>query len=166
MKSVLNHEKYGEITYEESFWTGKRKLFFNGQELKKVNKKNFQLDKNDGTVVNLSLFGNIMMGVKIHIDGKTIVLLAPPAWYDYIFLVFIFAFGIAWGNVPALVKILPLPGGAVGGLLCGVAAAAYLCISRIVKKPIFKVLAFIVVLGLEILIGYAIAMIIISAIQA
>ena len=31
----------GTILYEESVWTGKRKIFLNGKELTKVNKKTF-----------------------------------------------------------------------------------------------------------------------------
>lgn len=162
MKSVVNHEKYGEITYEESFWTGKRKLFINGQEMRAVNKKTFQFDNSDGKIINLKLFGNTIIGVKAHIDGEVVVLMAPPSWYDWVFMAIICAFGIVWGNVPALVKIIPLVGGAIGGLVCGIAAAAYLCVSRLVKKPIFKILIFILILGMEILINYAIAMIIIS----
>ncbi len=41
MRVVVQHESLGEIIYEESFWTGKKKLFIGGEELAKISKKNF-----------------------------------------------------------------------------------------------------------------------------
>ena len=48
----------GTILYEESVWTGKRKLFLNGKELTKVNKKTFVYEEN-GEKKEFIVEGNI-----------------------------------------------------------------------------------------------------------
>ena len=41
MKSVIAHPVYGEIVYEESFWTGKKSIKIDGNQLIKLGKKVF-----------------------------------------------------------------------------------------------------------------------------
>mgnify|MGYP003319439936 FL=1 len=38
MRVVVNHETYGEIVYEESFWTGKKEISVGGIPLFEVRK--------------------------------------------------------------------------------------------------------------------------------
>lgn len=40
-KTIIENAACGKIEYEESFWTGKKKLSINGEELTKANKKTF-----------------------------------------------------------------------------------------------------------------------------
>lgn len=150
MKVTIEHEKYGVITYEEGFWTGKRKLAFDGQELTALDKKNFKLQNEDGTETAVGLVGNYLTGVKMQINGETIRLVAAPAWYEWVFMAIIFAFDLIWGNVTALVKLMPMVGGAIGGLITGLMAACFMVVSRMVKNPIYKILIFIGFLGAEI----------------
>ena len=41
MKSVVQHEKYGNIIYEENFWTGKKTITIDGTRLEKASKTEF-----------------------------------------------------------------------------------------------------------------------------
>ena len=41
MKTVVQNDKLGEVTYEESFWTGKKNIKVNSEYLTKVSKKCF-----------------------------------------------------------------------------------------------------------------------------
>ena len=43
MKTAVNDEQYGEILYEESFWTGSKQLTVNGEKLEKLSKNTFSL---------------------------------------------------------------------------------------------------------------------------
>lgn len=58
MKTVIEDATVGKIVYEESFWTGGKKLYVNGEELVKVSKKSFQTK--DGQIWNIA--GNYLRG--------------------------------------------------------------------------------------------------------
>lgn len=162
MKATTEHEKYGVITYEEGFWAGKRKLSFNGQELTALDKKNFKLQNEDGTATTVTLVGNYLTGVKMQVNNETVRLLAAPAWYEWVFMAIILAFDLVWGNVKALVEIMPLVGGAIGGFIAGFLAVLYLVVARMVKNPLYKVLIFLGFLGAEIGICYGIGAVILA----
>ena len=106
MKSIINHEVYGVIEYEESFWTGKRVIKVNGQPLKKIDKKTFVLEGGEKPVY-FSIRGSFFAGVKAYINGHAINLTPPTKWYEYIATVIIFAIGVLFGAI----------GGAIGALL-------------------------------------------------
>ena len=71
MKIIVTNEKYGEFVYEESFWTGKKELFLNGEKLEKSSKNVFLI--NNGEVVYLK--GNYLTGVKLTINSETFPLM-------------------------------------------------------------------------------------------
>lgn len=62
MKQILSHPVYGEITYEENFWTGKKRLFVNGAELTPENKTVFLFPREDATL-RIVVRGNSTRGV-------------------------------------------------------------------------------------------------------
>ena len=39
MNVTINHAEFGDIVYEESFWTGKKSVSINGAPLEKISKK-------------------------------------------------------------------------------------------------------------------------------
>lgn len=100
----------GTILYEESVWTGKRKLFLNGKELTKVNKKTFVYEEN-GEKKEFIVEGNIFKGVGIFSSDlpEPVIISKPMGVLDYIFFIL--------PLVPAVLF------GAVGGLVGGMTAA-------------------------------------------
>lgn len=162
MKTVLQNEKYGEIVYEESAWSGKKSISINGVILQKKDKTTFEY-VTDEEIETVIVKGNSMSGAKLSIGGQTIQVIAPPKWYEVALSVLIFAFILVWGNVPQLCLIFPLVGGAIGGFISGMFAVLNFMIMRKLEKPYFKILIFIAFMAATILVCYLIALLIISA---
>ena len=68
MNVTINHAEFGDIVYEESFWTGKKSVSINGTPLEKISKKQFRLQ--DGGTVTVS--GNFLQGACLNLNGETI----------------------------------------------------------------------------------------------
>ncbi len=136
MRSVITTEKYGEIAYEESIWTGSKKIFVNGIQLTKINKKTFAGEIN-GEKVTAVITGGYLTGAVIDINGLKVRVTESAKWYDYVFpsvLLFIF---LIWSNNPALCLVFPVAGGAVG---CGIAGGAAV-MTMFVIKPVKNIWA-------------------------
>ena len=93
------------ITYTESFWTGKKTISINGQELQKIDKKTYKYGDQYCT-----LKGSYLSGVELTVGAEKIELIRKLTTLETI-LCF-------------LPLILVFIGGAVGGL-CGGAACAF-----------------------------------------
>lgn len=139
MKIVINDEKYGQIAYEESAWTGKKSICFNGVQLTKISKKEFALPAENG-IVNVSVQGNYIKGAKLLIDGREIAVTPPVRWYEIAMSVAIFLLILVWGNSFTLCSILPVVGGAIGGAISGVFTALNLFIIKPIKNIGLKAL--------------------------
>ena len=129
MKTVVNHEKYGEILYDENVWTGKQTITVNGAELKKEKRRLYVGQGADG-VISVRIKGNALVGLKLIVNEvDEIKAIAPPKWYDILLSAFIGAFIIVWGNTYALCKIAPLIGGGIGGgIACGISSINFMII--------------------------------------
>lgn len=92
------------ITYSESFWTGKKKISINGQELQKLDKKTYRYGETCYTVN-----GSYLTGVELSDGEKSVMLVRKLKTFEMI-LCFL----------PFLVI---LSGGATGGICGGIAAA-------------------------------------------
>ena len=73
MKTIIQHQNYGEITYEESFWTGKKNLSVGGEALTKISKKEFLTSSDE----HWTLKGNYLSGVVLN-TGSEEIRLTPP----------------------------------------------------------------------------------------
>ncbi len=135
MKSVVNHAVYGEIVYEEGFWSGKRNLSVNGAELAKLSKRTFALAGGE----RIDVTGNYLTGVKMFIAGETIVLTPPPAWYEIVLSLLPFVLVLIWGNSVALCSVIPVIGGAIGGLVSGIFSITNIYIIKNVKSLWLKI---------------------------
>lgn len=118
MKSVVKNEVYGEIVYDENFWSGKKTLSINGINLAKKDKKTFILEKPEGPVV-VHVIGNIYNGEKIEINQDVIILNEKATWYEMFCSISIFLLIIIWGGNAELCRIVPIVGGAIGGGISG-----------------------------------------------
>ena len=149
MKSVVQHEKYGEICYEESFWVGKQSLTVDGRPLQKLAKKVFIYEK-DGEKRNFTLKGNYLFGLSVD-TGDALIRVVPNApWYAYLFAILSTVLFLVWGNSQAMaLSIFPIVGGAIGGMIIGASFVCYLICSKLVKKPWQQFLMCFVVFLLE-----------------
>ena len=134
-----------KITYTENFWTGKKTITINGQEIKKIDKKTYQYEDTYCTVK-----GSYLTGVNLILGVQTIELVRKLTTFETV-LCFL----------PFLVI---LTGGAIGGACGGVACAFNAVFMRKSDKPVVKVLysvlstvvAFICYLIITVLLGFLI----------
>ena len=162
MQVVVKDELYGDITYNESNMTGKKTLAIGGVELQKTDAKTFKYVNGEKTET-ATLKGNYLLGVKLLIGGREIVLTPAIKWYEYVLAVFSFAFLIAWSNIPRLVMIVPIVGGAIGGGIYGLFAVLSIFFMKKVDKIWLKLLIWLAFFAVMIGAGYLLAIIILSA---
>lgn len=122
------------LVYEESFWTGRRKLTYCGKELKRVNNKNFVLEpQGEGDeAVGFTVNGNMFKGVAISasVFAEPVKVTKPLTWVEYVLV-----------TLPIIPSVFfGLIGGAIGGLF----AAASLCFLPKIKPLWLKI-----VVGIE-----------------
>ena len=160
MKQTIQHETYGEILYEESFWLGKKSLSIGGVQLEKISKKDFKLQ--DGSFATIN--GGFLQGATLTLNGETIRLTPKIKWYEIVLCVLPFLLTLIWGNVPALCAIVPLVGGAIGGAIGAIFGVAGLYGMKSVKpiwlKIIIALASLAVTFGICCGLGYALLAII------
>lgn len=120
MRTSVNHPVYGEITYEEGLWSGRKSVFVNGRELRKMDKKKFVFQEGENAIL-ATLRGSALSGAALLVQGEEIWLYAKPAWYEWVLAVLPLVLNLIWGNSVQLCSIIPVLGGAIGGALNGVA---------------------------------------------
>ena len=139
MRSVISDEKFGQIVYEESAWTGRKSIYVNGKPLSKIAKNTYFLS--DGEMrTNFVVQGNYLKGSQLLIEGREIQVTPPVKWYEVALSVFIFALVLVWGNTPLALNVLPVVGGAIGGLISGAFMILNLFIIKQVKNIGLKIL--------------------------
>ena len=139
MKASTHHVGYGEIEYNENFWTGKRELTVGGQKLTKKKKNVYTLNSADGDL-DCRVKGSFLTGASLYIDQDVIQLSEPCKWYEFFCSVLILAFVLTWGNIPQLCMIIPIVGGAIGGAISGLGACINLFLMRRMKQVGLKLL--------------------------
>ena len=159
MKNVIQHPVYGEIIYNESIWSGKKILTFNGVNAQQISKKEYIINEK-----KFILKGNYLTGVSLDIDDETIQLTPKIAWYEIAFAVLPFLFLIVWGNSVALCAIFPVVGGAIGGALGGLASVLSLLFMKKQKSILMKALIGAAVLAATVFVAFIIAFAIIKPI--
>ena len=156
MKETIQHERYGQILYDENFWTGKKSLSMGGVLLNKISRKEFQLP--DGTIGTIK--GTFLYGACLLINGESIRLTPKITWYEIVLCILPFLLVMVWGNTVALCKIIPIAGGAIGGAVSAILSCVGLYLMRSVKEVWAKILigisAILVTFGICCGIGFAI----------
>lgn len=109
------------------------------------------------------LKGNFLTGATLWIGDQTIRMPEKPAWYEIASSVFIFVFILVWGNVPPLIDVLPLVGGAIGGLVSAVCAFVNFFLMKSTKNVLLKLLIFVLCFGVTILLCWLIALAFLAA---
>ena len=157
MKEIVQHSIYGEIVYNESFWTGKKALTINGVDAKPISKKEYMVNEKRAI-----LKGSFLTGSTLLIEGETIQLSPKAKWHEIILAIIPFLFLLTWGNSASLCSIFPVVGGAIGGALGGVGAVISLFLMKTQKNPIVKTVVGIIVAVATILIAFVLALAILS----
>ncbi len=157
MKEIVQHSIYGEIVYNESFWTGKKALTINGVDAKPISKKEYMVNEKRAI-----LKGSFLTGSTLLIDGETVQLSPKAKWYEIILAIIPPLFLMTWGNNASLCSIFPVVGGAIGGALGGVGAVISLFLMKTQKNPIVKTVVGIIVAVATILIAFVLALAILS----
>ena len=157
MKEIVQHPIYGEIIYNENFWTGKKKIVVNGVDAQPISKKEYMVNEKRAL-----LTGNFLTGSTLHIEGEAIQLSPKMKWYEIILAIIPFLFLMIWGNSASLCSIFPVVGGAIGGALGGVGAVISLFLMKTQKNPIVKTVVGIIVAVATILIAFVLALAILS----
>ena len=159
MKREIYHEVLGKITYEESFFTGRKTIFVNGYFLEPVNKNTFRrFINNEYEIFNVT--GNYITGVTLLYGSKLVEIVPKTLWYEYIIYFLPLIINLIWGNSIYLCKIIPVVGGLIGGAITGFFSALSLVFGKNAKNLSFKLLticAFVLIsFVICALIGYAI----------
>ncbi|MBQ2714227.1 MAG: hypothetical protein IJF76_01165 [Clostridia bacterium] len=161
MNATINHETYGQIVYNESFWTGKKTLMVNGKNLTKIDKQTFSYS-NEGQSKYFVLDGNFLKGVFLTIDKEKIQLVPPLKWYEIFLPVIVFVALLVWANSPTLVLIFPLVGGAIGGLIGGIGTLSSVLAMKSIKSIPHKFLAWLGISILTVLVNFLVTTLIIA----
>ena len=162
MKEVTNHPVYGEIVYDENFWSGKKTLYIGGKPLDRLDKKTFRVTVGEESKTAI-VVGSIMSGVSVMIDGENIEITRKTTWYEMVLSILIFVINIVWANNPALVSIFPIVGGALGGGICGLIGMTNLIIIKKMPKIWQKLLVTLGMIVASLLICFILALIILSS---
>ena len=162
MQVDFKHEKYGTITYNESFWSGKQSLSLNGVPLTKIKRKVYQHVRGEQSIT-FEIKGNSMLGVSLKINEEIIQILPKAPWYVWFFSIFMIALPAVWGNSVTLVTIFPMVGGAMGGVIGGIFATLNVTISSKIKNVGLKLLVAFGFLVATVLCCHVAALLIISA---
>lgn len=106
MKTIIQHDTYGEIYLDESFWSGKKTFYIGGVPLIKTGRNRYEFVK-DGENYAALVRGNFLTGVTVNIRGQDIRITPKPAWYEIFLSVLILVFNLVWANVPSLFLLMP-----------------------------------------------------------
>ena len=162
MKATIHHDVYGDISYDESVWTGKKTITINGIVLVKQKKDVYLFD--DGqTQTYVQVKGSLLTGVKVVFGSDAVQVLRAPAWYETACSVLIFMLVLVWGNTPALCAIVPIVGGAIGAAISGAMAVVNLMLMRSTKKIGIKLAIFASFLVGTFVMCYSVAMVLLLA---
>ena len=136
MKCVVQHERLGEILYEEGAWSGSRSVSVNGQLLEKLDKNTFKLSDDE----KLAVKGNFFRGITVSFGTETVTMMLAFKWYEYILAAVPLVLILIWGNSRTLCQIIPIVGGAIGAAIGGVFFMLVLAVLRKVKRVPLKLL--------------------------
>ena len=164
MEKTIILENGSNLTYVESFWKQSKKIFINGKEIRKISKTEFVYGEDNENLITIK--GNQYKGISVNANGKDYEICPKMPWYVYLLFVAPVAFIMIFGNFPALVKIFPVVGGLVGGLIsCAISSVGLCMYYKISNKKLALLVQFCIAL-LSIFACYIVGLLIISALQS
>ncbi|MGN1295802.1 MAG: hypothetical protein ACI4U5_05280 [Bacilli bacterium] len=168
MKKAFSHSKYGNITYSETFWLGKKSISVKGRQLNKIDKVTFsgKLNGPEAEDAYVTIKGNILKGVKLNIDNEEIEIYPKLKPYEIIMALIPFILILIWGNSYALCSLLPVVGGMIGGGISGLFSALMVVFLRKVDKLYLKIIICVVITLITFLICFLVGLGIVSSMQS
>lgn len=142
MKFIVMNEKIGTIEYRESFWTGKKELILNGTPLKKISKQEFVYNINEEDKVT-RINGNFLSGASVIIDGQVIQIVPKIGPFEILILIFAFFLPLICSSIEAFAVVVPLVGGAIGGLVYAAICLVGITFVKQSKSILAKFISFI-----------------------
>ena len=161
MQVTVNHNFFGTITYTESFWTGKKEIYFGQFPLVKQSKNTYLMPGGDPNAV-VTVKGNFLTGVSLVLGSETIRLTPAPKWYEWVLALLPLIFICVWGNSVPLCMIFPIVGGALGGAIGGLAFVFGLLFMKKTERIAYKLLIGLGIFVAAVLSCYALAIAIIG----
>ena len=148
MRVRINDERTGNapLVYNESFWTGKREITYNGTFCSKISKSEFAYSNEDGEFKTIYVKGNQFAGLKLRINDNEIVLVETTKWYIWVL-----------AALTTILEMILIFGGLIGGAISGVLFCLKLLLSKKGKNPFLQIL---IVLGISVV--YSITMLVIA----
>lgn len=123
----------GNVEFRESFWSGKKRIFIDGREAVRRDRNLFLWEK-DGVEHQIIITGTVFSGLCVVIDKLSYRLTEPLPWYSYVIVIGGALFCAIWMFTPALVELVPLVGGAIGGGIVGLFVAIQIYVARILQR--------------------------------
>lgn len=161
MKKTVTSQKYGAITYEESFWTANKQVYIDGQKLVKTSKSTFTYQR-DGMNIPVTVKGHFKIGCTVTIGNESVVVYDKIKWYEILLMVLVICVPVVWGNIPVLFAIFPVASGFLGALISVLMAYAGLIAMRATEKVVVKILVFIGIFIANAVILFGVAMILLT----
>jgi hypothetical protein len=161
MKTVIQHARFGEIVYSEDIWIGKKSISVGGYELQKVNKTTFVVPGGPADAV-VYVKGNLFTGVSLSIMGEEIRVTPATKWYEYVMSALMFMLIMIWSNVPALFNIIPVVGGAIGGVISGLFIIFNIIFMKKTTSVLIKIAIWLVMTALMFAACYLVAVALLS----
>ena len=155
MKMINDHDKYGKIEYNESFWTGKKTIIVNNLALTKIGKNQFA-----GGEYSVKVIGSALSGITLNINGVFVKMSEKTTVIEYILAFIPLVFILFWGNIPQLCAIFPVVGGAIGGAISGAFGTVSLMYMKTQKKIIGKLIVALITFVAAIISCFLVALII------
>ena len=153
MKVTINNEQTNNklLEYEETFWTGKRTIIYNGVALTKIKRNDYEY-RQDGIVEQFIIKGNQLIGVGINMFGKTVEIVRKLLWYEIVLSMLIFMSCLVFGMITKTVIASAFVGGIGGGL-----AFTNAITIRQIDKWYLKIIVSIQILAISLLLSYIVA---------
>ncbi len=163
MKFVVKNENVGTIEYKESFWTGKKEIILNGEQLKKIGKQEFVYTV-DGENKVTKLNGNFLSGASIVINGHLIQVVPKIGLFEILVLIFAFFLPLVCASIDAFVVVLPIVGGAIGGIIYALVSFAGITFIKQAKSSLIKFVVFLLTTIVSFIVGIIAGLILVGII--
>lgn len=124
------------------------------------------LYESGASTYDINITGNFVKGSTLTINGDSYKISENLKWYEYVLAILPFVFILIWGNVPALVQILPVIGGAIGGVVSALMGLLSALVMKETKSIALKILYGIAFFLATVAICYALAIIYLTLVNA
>ena len=144
MKITINNEQTNNkvLEFEESFWTGKRTIIYDGVMLTKI-KRNIYEYRKDDVIEQFIIKGNQLIGITITMFDKVVEIARKLTWYEIVLFLLVI--------IPCLFC------GAIGGAIGGALGFTNVVTIRQIDKWYLKVIVSVQFLVIALLLSYIVA---------